>query len=137
MNIKRAIGIIFLLCIATLIVTIILSRLFGVDLEITDPSNIPPVMWYVAIISVVILSVIGTIWFFKSPETVSNARNGFLFGLLAATLGFISDILLLIPHKNGLSILLNYYTQPKYWAAFISILLICTLVGYVKSKKKK
>lgn len=137
MNIKRAIGIIFLLCIATLIATIILSKLFGVDLEITNPSGIPLAMWYVAIMSVVILSGTGTIWFFKSPETVSNAKNGFLFGLIAATVGFISDILLLIPHKNGLSILLNYYTQPKYWAAFVSILIVCTLVGYVKSKKKR
>jgi len=137
MDIKRAIGIIFLLIITALITTIILSKLFGVDLEIADPVNVPPAMWYAAIISVAILSGTGTIWFFKSPETVPNAKNGFLFGLLATTLGFIGDIVALVPHKNGLDILLKYYTQPKYWTAFILILMSCTLVGYVKSKKKR
>ena len=137
MNIKRAIGIIFLILIAVLITTIILSKLFGVDLETTDPANIPPAMWYAAIISVAILSGTGTIWFLKSPETVSNAKNGFLFGLLTTTLGFIGDIVALVPHKKGLDILLKYYTQPKYWAAFVLILIVCTLVGYVKSKKKR
>ena len=120
MNIKRAIGIIFLLSVAS-----------------AGSSEIPGVMWYVAIASVAVLSGFGTIWFFKSPETVPNAKNGFLFGLMAAAIGFIGDILLLVPHKNGLNLLLGYYTQIKYWAAFVSILTVCTLVGYIKSKNKR
>jgi len=137
MNIKRAIGIIFLVCIAASIACIIEAKLIGVDLETTDPSNIPLAMWYVAIISVVLLVAAGTAWFFNSPETVPNAKNGFLFGLLAIVIGFFGDIIALVPHKNGLGILLEYYSQPKYWAAFILILMTCALVGYVKSKKKR
>ncbi len=135
MNIKLATEIIFLLCITTLVVTIILSKLFRVELKNTDPSDIPPAMWYIAIISVVLLAAEGTAWYFESPETVPNAKNGFLFGLMAATVGFISDILLLIPHKNGSNILLGYYTKPWYWAAFILILIVCTLVGFIMAKR--
>jgi hypothetical protein len=135
MNLKRAIGIIILVCIAVLIVCIIGAKLFAVDLEITDPANIPLAMWYYAIISVGVLIAIGAIWYFKSPKIVPSAKNGFLFGLVAAILGFTGDIVALSPHKNGLSILLKYYTQPKYWMAFILILAVSALIGYVKAQK--
>lgn len=135
MNIKRAIGIIILLGIVSIIFTAILSRLFETDLEITDPANIPLTMWLTAIISVNLLITIGAIWYFKSSKAVPGAKNGFLFGLIAAILGFIGDMVALVPHKNGFNILLRYYTQWKYWLAFILILIVCTLVGYAKAKK--
>ena len=137
MNIKRAIGIILLICIAVLIVCIIESKLFSVDLKITDPTNIPLAMWYISIISAVALSAAGAMWFFKPSKMVPSAKNGFFFGLLVVIIGFIGDIVALVFYKDGATILLKYYTQPKYWAAFILILFACTLAGYTEARKRK
>ena len=137
MNIKRAIGIIILLCVASLIFTAILSISFETDLEITDPENIPLTMWLTAIIFVGILITLGAVWYFKSPKIVPSIRNGFLFGLITVIMGLISDFLAFVPHKNGLDILQKYFTQPFFWTAFLVILVVSTLVGYIKSKRLK
>lgn len=126
-----------MVCIAVLIVCIIESKLFSVDLKITDPANIPLTMWYISIISAVALSAAGAMWFFKSSKTVPSAKNGFFFGLLLVIIGFIGDIVALVFYKDGAAILLKYYTQPKYWAAFILILFVCTLVGYTEVRKRR
>lgn len=137
MNIKRAIGIIFLVLIAGLIVEIIESKLFGVDLKEIDPASIPLAMWYISIIATVVESAVGAIWFFKSSETVPSTKNGFFFGLLFVIIGFIGIIVLLIFYQDGATILLKYYAQPKFWAMFILSLAACTSVGYIKAKKIK
>ncbi|MBU0982047.1 hypothetical protein KKC94_05135 [Patescibacteria group bacterium] len=79
MNIKRAIGIIFLLAIAVQITAIIGSKLLGIDLETADPENMPSLMWFVALISVTILSAVAAMWFFNSPKTLPSLKNGLLF----------------------------------------------------------
>lgn len=137
MNIKRAAGIIFVLFIAVHTSSVIGSKLLGINLETADPTIMPPAMWYIALISVSIVSVLGAMWFFRFHKTVPNTKNGFLFGLAASISGFIGDIILLAPRKDGLDILLKYYTQPWYWMAFVLILVACTLVGYTRAKKIK
>jgi len=137
MNIRRAAGIIFVLFIAVHTSSVIGSKLLGINLETADPTIMPSAMWYIALISVSIVSVLGAMWFFRSHKTVSNTKNGFLFGLAASIFGFIGDIILLASRKDGLDILLKYYTQPWYWMAFVLILVACTLVGYTRAKKIK
>ena len=137
MNIKRAVGIIFVLFITVHTTAVIGSKSLGIDLETQDPTIMPLAMWYIALISAFILSALGVTWFFRSHKTVPNAKNGFLFGLAASIFGFIGDIILLASRKDGLDILLKYYTQPWYWMAFVLILVACTLVGYTRAKKMK
>jgi hypothetical protein len=135
MEIKRGLGIILSLCVAMWLVTVVVSRLFGVNLENTDPASLPQAVWYISIISAGLLSAIGAMWYFKSPKIVSNAKNGFLLGLAMNIFGLVSDFLLFVPHQGGLDIFKKYFAQPMFWLAFVSILIACTLVGYVGAKK--
>lgn len=134
MNIKRAIGIIFVLFIVIHAITVIESKLLGINLETQDPKIMPLTMWYVTLISAFIFSALGAMWFFRFREK-PNAKNGFLFGIAVSMFGFIADIILFARLKSGLNILLKYYIQPWYWIIFILILAACTLVGYIKSKE--
>jgi hypothetical protein len=54
-----------------------------------------------------------------------------LFGLFVVFFGFSASTILLLPHKNGSRILLNYFAQPNYWMAFVLIIVACTFVGYI------
>jgi hypothetical protein len=133
----RAIGICLLVFAASLVICGIGSKALGIDLETADPARIPVAMWYIGILSAAALSGAGTWWLFKSTKTAFGLMNGFLFGLLAVVLGIALDGLALIPHQNGLNILLRYFAQPQYWMAFVSILATCTFVGYVGKKYSK
>ena len=135
MNLKRVIGISTLVFLSVLIASIIGAKLVGVDLEVADPANLPLAMWLVGILSSAALCAGGTLWLFKLGEIVPSARNGFLCGLVAGALGFVLDWVALIPHRNGLNILLKYFTRPEYWTAFILIPIACALVGYLSAKK--
>lgn len=136
MNNKRAMGVIFVLIIAVHTTSIIISRLLGVNLETIDPANMPSAIWCLALLSVFILSTLGAIWFFQSPLTTPNAKNGFVFGLAACIFGFLTDIFLLVRLRDGLNIILKYFAQSEYWMAFILILVACTFVGYVNAKNR-
>lgn len=131
-NIKRTLGIVLTGCIAILIVTIIGGKLTGVDLENVYPADIPYTMWSFCIISVAIISAFVTMWYLNSPKLIPSINNGFIFGMLFVIVGFIGDIIALVPHKNGLDILLSYYAQPIYWATLVLVIIICSLVGYFK-----
>jgi len=137
MEIKRGLGIILLLFFVMWLVTVVLSRLFGVNFENTDPANLPQAVWYISIISAGLLSAIGAMWYFKSPKIVSNTKNGFLFGLAINIFGLVGDFLLFAPHQGGLDVFKKYFVQPMFWFALIFILIACTLVGYTRAKKIK
>jgi len=134
-NIKRAIGIFFVLFVVVHGICIIWSRSIGIDLKNADPTNMPQSMWNVAHAAAFIFSILGTIWYFRSPKIIPCTKNGFLFGLTIVVFGFSISSMLLLPHKNGSTILLNYFTQLNYWLAYILILIACTIVGHIKSKK--
>jgi hypothetical protein len=137
MKIKRAVGIAFLVCLAVLLVLIIESKAFGVDLKATDPTSIPLVMWLLSILAAVVLSSAGAAWFLQSPGTFSYTKSGFQFGLSLAFLGFLGDIVAFIPYKDGLELFVKYFSHLRFWSAFILIIVACTLMGYVKNKIRK
>ncbi|MFC1656656.1 hypothetical protein ACFL14_01665 [Patescibacteria group bacterium] len=135
MNIKRAVGIVFVLYVVDHIINIIISKLLGIDLETQNPANMPLVMWYCSLIILMIMSTLGTAWYLNAPKIVSSIKNGFLFGLTIVVFGFIASTILLLISRGGLDILLEYYIQPQFWLAFILALIACTLVGYIKTRK--
>lgn len=132
MFIKRAIGISILLFVASLVLNVIWEKVFNLKLKSTNPYDIPTEMWFVAIVSVVVLSGLGAMWFFKSPEIVANAKNGFLVGFIASLIGFILDIVVIVPLKNGLRMLSGYFLHWQYWIAFVLIIILSTIIGYIK-----
>lgn len=131
MKIGRAIGIGIVLFVVSLIINAISSKIIGVDLNKDYPASFPLSLWLASIISVVILSILGSLWYFKSPKIVPDAKNGFLQGLVIIILGFILDGVAIVPRSNGRKIMTGYYKEPLYWTALIVILVICTFMGYL------
>jgi hypothetical protein len=136
-NIKRALGIIIVASIASLFVTIIGGKIFGVDLEIVYPINIPTNMWAFSIGGVIVISLLASSWYLYKQKFTSTAIAGYIFGILFVVIGFLGDIIALVPHNNGFDILLGYYAQPIYWLTLIMIIISCTLIGCIMRKTGK
>ena len=137
MNIKRAISITIIISFVVYLISVIGSKLLGIDLETANAANMPTAMWYVALISVSIISTLGAIWYFRSSKIVPNIKNGLLLGLIFSIFGFIVSIILLLIQENGGDIILSYFAQVEFWMAFILIITTSSLVGYIRSKEKK
>lgn len=135
MFIKRAIGISILIFVASLVLNVVWERIFNVKLKSINPYDIPSEMWFTAIASAVVLSGLGAMWFFKSPRIVANAKNGFLVGFIASLTGFILDIVVIAPLKNGLRMLSGYFLHWQYWTAFILIIISSTIIGSLQRRK--
>lgn len=131
---KRAIGIGLLIFLLSLLVNAMAAHLIGINIKTTSPNNIPPSLWLTGIFTAVILSISGSWWFFRSKKIQAGVINGGIFGIIICMLGFILDIIALLPYKNGVNLLMGYYVQKGYWIAFILIIISSTLVGYYKSK---
>ena len=131
----RAIGIILTGCFSSLLSTIVFGKMLSVNLEKVYPSDIPFLMWFLCIASVFIIVALASFWYFSSPKTKPNTKNGMLFGLAIAGTGFFGDVIALVVHENGFDILMAYYVQPVYWATFAVIIAICAGVGYIMSKR--
>jgi len=118
-----------------LLISVLSSKCFGIDLEITDPADLPLALWLAGIIPMVLMVIIIIFEIFKTSKIIPNAKNGFLLGLAAVAIGLFFDFLAFVPHPNGINILIKYFHQSEYWSAFVLILVACTLVGYIKDKK--
>ncbi len=122
MNIKRAIGISVAIYLAFFVVMSISAL----------------IMWYVLPFVVILFVCVGAFWYFKSPTVSASARQGFYFGLTILLIGFVLDILSVLPTLSKgdglLKSLLDYYSQPLFWVMLVLILLVATLTG--KKMKK-
>lgn len=132
---KKILTLIFLTIGISFLVSITSSKVFGIDLEITDPADLPIALWLAGIVPTVLMTAIISLEIFKNSKIIPNIKNGFLLGLAATIIGLFVNFLAFTPHPNGLNILIKYFYQPEYWSAYILILLTCALIGYIKGKK--
>lgn len=136
-KVLTTLGIISVACAATLLSTIIGGKILGVDLEVVYPADIPITMWLFCIISVLAIMSLATIWYIKSLKLKPTLKNGFYFGALIVPFGFVGDIILLVPHTNGVDILISYYEQPAYWITLGLIVGVCALIGHLMPKNNR
>jgi len=137
MNLKRAIVSAILICVVVELVQIISSRAFSADLKVTDPSNIPAAMLITVLIALVVAVIAGTWWYLQSPGVVSSLKSGLYFGLLLAVLGFVGDVFAFVPYTGGLDLFQKYFTHFWFWSAFILIIVVCGLTGFIKAGIQK
>ena len=134
---KKIIGLIILTIGISFLISILSSKCFGIDLEITDPADLPIALWLAGIIPTVLMITIISLEIFKTSKIIPNVKNGFLIGLAFFVIGLFFNFLAFAPHPNGVNMLIKYFHQPEYWSAYILILVTCILVGYIKDKKKR
>ena len=135
MVIKRALVIGSLMFPVSLITVDIGAMITGIDLASTYPANIPGSMWILGNASAAILGAAGSWWYFKSPETSAGAVSGLYLGLIACALGIVFDGAALLSQKNGLDILLAYFTMPQYWSASVLILSASAITGRLAERR--
>jgi hypothetical protein len=135
MNYKRALGIGILMFIASLVINAVATISLGIDLKEMHPKELPAVMWFVAVVSIIFLSLLGSLWYFKSKNTLAGLFNGFKLGLFIVGLAIVLDIVALVFYENGASVLLGYFSHPLYWLTLALIATTTSSVGHLKAKK--
>lgn len=136
MNLKRAIGIGFLTYIATFAVGIIAALAMGLDMTSTDTP--PPEMFYISAIAAVIIASLFSLWYFKGKNVETNAKQGFIFGIVLILIGFAMDFITFIPYVTSggsYNDLLAYYSNPIFLITLVLILVTPAVVGHILSKK--
>jgi len=134
---KKIIGLIVLTLGISLLISVISSKFFGIDLETTDPTDLPIALWLAGIIPTVLMILVISLEIFKTSKITPSAKNGFLVGLAFFAIGLFFNFLVFAPHPNGVNVLIKYFHQLEYWSAYALILVTCTLVGYIKERKIK
>lgn len=131
MNIKRAIGASILTYITTFIAGIIFAKTLGV----TDPSvdQVPVLLWILGIAAAICFTWIFSKWYFKSSRVTSGSRQGLILGVIMILVGFVLDVLTVLPSTGslgeGLALLGDYYGQWFFWVTVILIISTTTYVG--------
>lgn len=122
--------------IASIIVGIIVA--IAANIDTSNSEGIPPLVWYAGSIGSVIFTVLFALWYFHSPKTARNAKEGLKFGVTMIVTGFILDMLTMIPmavSKQSLDPILTYYLNPWFWLTIILVLAGATITGhYLKPK---
>lgn len=134
MNLKRAIGISVLMYLATFA----FGLLIGVVLNTAaiDVEKNPAVWWIAGILFAIIFSILGALWYFRSPTTLAESRNGLFFGLIAVFTGFSFDILTVLLTGNSVpAFVSDYYGKPLFWVTVVCVLGVTTFTGKVLQLK--
>jgi hypothetical protein len=135
LDIKRAIGTGMAMFLVSLVLNAIVTRPLRIDLKIAHPAEFPMIVWIYAIVSIIILSVLGALWYFSSLKVKAGLGSGMLLGATIALLGLVLNIVAFLPQDNGLALIFEYYSHIWYWLPFMLIILVSTMVGILKGSK--
>ena len=112
---------------------IINAQIMGVDLA--TASEVPTPVWIVGVLAQLVIMALFSLWYFASRKVVSSVAEGVRFGLTCVILGFVVEILLIIPSiffSHAPADPFKYYTNPFFWLSVVVTLLIPALVGAIK-----
>lgn len=136
---KRALIFAILAYIATFIAAIVFTVAFGIDPAQLATS--PPLNYCVAIIiSSTIISIVAAYLYFtyKNPPIKATLKEGFKFGILLIVLGFILDMVFILPmviNSGGLQQMISSYSKLYVYFVFVGALVGTSGVGYWLQKK--
>ena len=134
MDVKRALWMGFLVYIISFIIGTIVGILMGVDFS--TAASVPDSVWAVNIVLAIII--VGTfgVWYFK--KVTPSWKQGALLGIMFVLVGFIIDLLLVIPwimFSDSPADIVSYYTNPLFWLTLLLIVLTTAVVGWFKGRK--
>lgn len=135
-NIKRALGISLVMYIITFIVSLIVGSLSGQDMS--SMNNISASFWYAGMVTAVILSALFTTWYLANKNIVASVKTGALFGLTAAALSFVLDLVLFsVGNAGGAAVDLGlYFGDFRYWIIIILVIATAAIIGWRKMNSK-
>ena len=115
---------------------IINAQIMGVNLS--QQSEVPTPVWIVSILAQIVIMALFALWYFASPKVMVSAKEGLRFGLACVIVGFIVDVLVIIP-----SILFSqapadigaYYGNPFFWVSLAVTLAMPALIGLLRSSR--
>ena len=137
MNIKRAIWVGIAVYLVSFFIGLIVMTLAGINPA--DTSEIPNSILYVNIFITIIIAALFTILYLKDKKIEANAKEGLFFGLVLIVIGFVFDIVIFAiasattANKQSL---IDYYSNPVFWAALI-LFLATTTITAANIKRKK
>jgi len=124
LNIKRAIIFALALYLVGAVLFTLLYWIFGVSLD-TLPKDIPTMLYVVTWIIMIPLVLVCSKWYFKRlPPTFVR---GIVLGVVAVVLMNIFDIFLVVVSGMGVDMLLELYTD---WRWFFTNIFVIALVAY-------
>jgi len=138
MHLKRAIPLCILVYIISFASGIMIATILGVDL--TSAPEPTTGLWIGGMIATVIIMSLFTVWYFKSPKTTANAKNGFYFGLVAVLVGSVIDAAIIVPMiltSDAPQNPIAYYTSPLFTATIVILLITTTVVGVQLEDRKR
>jgi hypothetical protein len=74
---KKIIGLIILTLGISLAISIISSKVFGINLTKTDPANLLLVLWLAGIVPTVLMVMMISLEIFKTSKIIPNAKMDF------------------------------------------------------------
>lgn len=138
LNAKRAVIASFLIYLSSFIAGLLIATVAGINPS--ESTDVPPLMWYAGALTAVLATAIGSLWYFQSPKLQPSLKHGLQFGLVAVILGFVMDIVLILPTAGvggePLALLIDYYSQPLFWVTLVLVIAAASGVGYWLERKK-
>lgn len=136
MKFKRALGITFLIYIASFIVGII--TMIALGLHPDEMREAPLTMCIISFVAMAIFAVFGTLWYLRGSTV--TWKEGAKFALVGILLSFVLDIVMFsiapIQGENPKDTIINYYSGYLFWVSLIIYLGTSSLTAWYKSKRR-
>lgn len=134
-NLGRALGISFLLYVATFVVGIVSGIVSGQDMSSLD--TVSDSFWYVGMVGAVVLCALFATWYLNGKNISASAASGLKFGITAVILSSGLDLILFsLGNAAGASTDLGrYYGDLRFWIILLLVVGTAALMGYWKQKK--
>lgn len=131
MKIKRALLASIYTYLASLIIGIIGAFIFSAD---PAQASVPVPMFLIGILAPILFAWIFATWYFRGSRVVQGRGQGFALGILMVLIGFILDIVTVLPTAGGslgntVALLTDYYTQVVFWVTALLVIGACVVVG--------
>ena len=143
MNLKRAIWVGILIYVVSFILRIIVTIILGlgiINLEINPTqTEISNIYFFIYILIILIITTLFTLYYFKDRKIKPSAKEGFFFGVILIILGFILDIInfsILAAVSDSNQSTISHYSNPLFWLELVLFLVVTTVIGAIKQKKK-
>ncbi len=115
---------------------IVNAQIMGVDFS--QDSEAPTPVWIVGILAQIPIMALFALWYFASSKIMVNAKEGLRFGLACIIIGFIVDVLIIIPSilfSSAPADIGAYYGNIFFWITLVVTLVVPALVGLLRSNR--
>lgn len=134
-NFKRALGVSFVLYFLTFFVGLAVGAMSKQDMS--SLNTISESFWYIGMVTAVVLTVVCSLWYFRTSTVVATAKSGLFFGLTTVLLSIVLDtVLFTIGNTQGANVdLAEYYGDVRFWIIALLVIVTAKVVGHMKRPK--